>query len=414
MAAGKRCFVLSLLAVLVVASLGAEVNAKDSIDYQKTADGAQWGWHEEMAGPLGCISQCGDKYDVRLFSSKTDRHSLSIKILSGDQEAYTWQGHPYSVFRILDDRLYYAQFHPSSSGGSIVAVDLTTGKELWKSPLKALGCISHSAYRTLLNLDCSRDVVTVYGNESMGKYFEVKRTDTGETVGHRLFDKVETDNLLLSVRGAMDEFFAACERGDIERVKQLAATGLDVRTRHTDVFYDHRCRGALHYAAVKGHGDTIQYLLQSGCDPNAKDKEGVSPLHLAVCGEKAVEALLVGKADPNAKDDSGRTPLHYAAKQSASDAAQTLLQRGAKVDATDNVGCTPLHLAAEYGATEVVEVLLKAGAQPSAKNTHGETPLDWARSRKNADIVQKLQKAVEQSAAPLPRDPQPGHSEGER
>ena len=53
----------------------------------------------------------------------------------------------HSVFRILDDRLYYAKFHPSSTGGSIVAVDLTTGKELWTSELIALGNIEHSAYQ---------------------------------------------------------------------------------------------------------------------------------------------------------------------------------------------------------------------------------------------------------------------------
>jgi len=176
-----------LLSALVLS--GLRVSAAETIDYQKTADGAGWGWLAEMANPLGCIAQCAGKYDIRLVSPKDDRSSLTITVLLASREMYTWKGHRDSVFSILDDRLYYAKFHPSSSGGSIVAVDLTTGKELWRSELKALGGIRHSAYRSLLNLDCNRDVVTVHGNESMGRYIEFKRVDTGETVGHKIFPK---------------------------------------------------------------------------------------------------------------------------------------------------------------------------------------------------------------------------------
>lgn len=159
------------------------------VDYQATAEGAGWGWRSERANPLGCISQCGGKYDIELVNPKDDRSSLIITVLLGERKVYSWKGHVASVFRILDDRLYYAKFHPSSSGGTIVAVDLTSGDELWTSRLKALGAISHSAYRVLLNLDCNREVLTVWGNESMGRYIELKRVDTGETVGHRIFQK---------------------------------------------------------------------------------------------------------------------------------------------------------------------------------------------------------------------------------
>jgi hypothetical protein len=370
--------------------------AEDVIDYQKVANGARWGWQVAMSHPLGCISQCGNKYDLTLQSKNDDRFALTISVHLEGIKIYSWDGHMNSVFRILDDRLYYANFHPSSSGGTVIAVDLKTGKELWTSSLNALGDISHSAYRTLLNIDCSNDVVTIFGNESMGQYFEIKRTDTGATVGHKIFEKSETDNVLLSIRANMDKFFDACESGDLARVKELAVAGLDPRGRHADVFYDHRRRGALHYAATNGDADIIQYLLDSGCDPNSKDKNGVTPLHLAVSTSGALERLLAAKADPNIAEQSGRNPLHYAAQEASSDSAKILLEHGAKVDSADNLGFTPLHVAAEYGSTDVVEVLIKAGAKPMTKNTHGETPLDWAQSRKHPDIVQKLQEAVEQ------------------
>ena len=181
------------LAILFLAAIPVAV-AKDFIDYQKMADGARWGWQRGMTHPLGCISQCGYKYDIALLSKKDNRYSLDITVLLEARKVYAWRGHRHSVFRILDDSLYYAKFHPSSSGGHIVAVDLKTGKELWESPLEGIGPIQHSAYRTLLNLTANHDVVSVYGNESMGRYYEIKDAKTGKTVGNRVFPKKETSN----------------------------------------------------------------------------------------------------------------------------------------------------------------------------------------------------------------------------
>jgi hypothetical protein len=158
-----------------------------SINHQRAADEAGWGWRAEMANPLGRITQCGDKYDIALQSKKDDRHALVITILADGKEVFSWKGHCYSVFRILGDRLYYADFHYSSDGGNVVAVDLKTGKKLWTSPLKGLGGIIHSDYLNLMNLNVSDDVVTVWGNESMGRYVEFKSTATGETVGNKVF-----------------------------------------------------------------------------------------------------------------------------------------------------------------------------------------------------------------------------------
>ena len=101
-----------------------EAASRPAIDWQKTAENAGWGWQEDEANPLSCIGQSDDKYAIRLQSAKNDRHTLVITILAGDKEVYSWRGHRHSVFRVLDDRLYYAKFHFSASGGSIVSVDL--------------------------------------------------------------------------------------------------------------------------------------------------------------------------------------------------------------------------------------------------------------------------------------------------
>jgi len=185
----RRCgFGMAAFAAIVAVGAGRVGAAEHpAANYQGIADGARWGWTAEMASPFYCTSQAGDTYGVHLLNGPKNRWEWIIRIVKDGNTVYEWTGHKRSVFRILDDHLYYARFHPSSSGGSIVAVDLSNGKVLWESRLKALGPFSHSAYSNSMTLDANREVVSVYGNEAMGRYLEFKDVKTGETVGHRLF-----------------------------------------------------------------------------------------------------------------------------------------------------------------------------------------------------------------------------------
>jgi PQQ enzyme repeat len=180
---------LLLSSGIVLSHIEAQGLSKSGIDYQKGAESAGWGWEDAKANPFWGISQAGAKYSIVMVSEPSDRDSFTFKIFHGDKEVYTWGGHMRTVFRILEDRLYYARFHPSAVGGSVVAVDLSTGKELWDSPLQGIGPREHSAYVNLMNLDANFEVVTVWGNETMGRYLEFKDVTTGKTVGHQIFPR---------------------------------------------------------------------------------------------------------------------------------------------------------------------------------------------------------------------------------
>ena len=65
------------------------------------------------------------------------------------------------------------------------------------------------------------------------------------------------------------------------------------------------------------------------------------------------DVLLRSKADPNAKDNDGLTPLHWAAGYNLSNAAQSLLRSGANPNVADKMGITPLHQAAGSAAVAV-------------------------------------------------------------
>jgi len=62
------------------------------------------------------------------------------------------------------------------------------------------------------------------------------------------------------------------------------------------------------------------------------------------------------------------------------------------VNAKDEDGVTPLHEAALWGHNEVAELLIANGADVNAKNDDGRTPLDSAIKDKHTEIAALLRK----------------------
>ena len=150
----------------------------------------------------------------------------------------------------------------------------------------------------------------------------------------------------------------------------------------------------------------VKALLDRGADPQARDKNGWTPLHLAAQFNRnpAVVTLLLDRgADPQARAKGGTTPLHGAAQSTvtlddpAVDAllpavVTLLLDRGADPQAQDKDGTTPLHRAAQFNENPaVVTLLLNRGADPQAPNKSGWTPLHLAaRFNENPAVVTLL------------------------
>ena len=158
-------------------------------DYQKLADDAKWDWQPERIGLLQSVMGYNGAYQIEIVKKPNTFGNVTIRFTKDDKEAFTMEGSYATTFAGKDHILYYADYHPSSSGCSLVAYDLANKKTLWKTPLKGLGPIAHTRYSNRVAVDLAGEAVKVLGNESAGKYIEFVDLQTGKPVGHKVFPR---------------------------------------------------------------------------------------------------------------------------------------------------------------------------------------------------------------------------------
>jgi ankyrin repeat protein len=211
---------------------------------------------------------------------------------------------------------------------------------------------------------------------------------------------------------------------------------------------DLRGRTILHLAALEGEVQAVDLILKTAMPTLKKDKEGETPLDLALSrpesrdhAEIAEKLILAGdrsdnpifpyfapaarssnynirsadggtvlhyaaregytgliaffiekKTDINIKNASGTTPLHEAARSGNVTAMEILIASGAEIDAQDAKGNSILHIAVPPAShLAAIRLLLSYGANPNLRDEHGESPLHIAITlNRDAEIVQAL------------------------
>jgi len=151
---------------------------------------------------------------------------------------------------------------------------------------------------------------------------------------------------------------------------------------------------------MSGDSAQVRNLLAAGANPNQLDEAGDTALHVAALQGHldVVNALLEGGADANAKDARGWTPIFKAAYNHELDCGfapvvQALIDAGADVNARIFFGLTPLMLAAGGGEAAVCAALLAGGAEVKAANEGGITALMMAKERFYVDVINLLYEA---------------------
>uniref|UniRef100_A0A671R307 Poly [ADP-ribose] polymerase n=1 Tax=Sinocyclocheilus anshuiensis TaxID=1608454 RepID=A0A671R307_9TELE len=129
-------------------------------------------------------------------------------------------------------------------------------------------------------------------------------------------------------------------------------------------------------------------------------------LHCAVASphpkQKQVTELLLRKgANVNEKNKDFMTPLHVAAERAHNDIMEVLQKHGAKMNAVDTLGQTALHRAALAGHLQTCRLLLSYGADPAIVSLQGFTAAQMGNEAvqqilnvRNSDVDYRLLEAA--------------------
>ncbi|KAI0052978.1 ankyrin [Auriscalpium vulgare] len=176
---------------------------------------------------------------------------------------------------------------------------------------------------------------------------------------------------------------------------------------------------SLAWAAVLGHEETFEFLLNEGHDDEELSKDlDNSTILILLADLKPSHSSPYGQSDPDFMratlrmarlyydrytfimdwaDTHGKTALHVAALKGNEELARMLCDLGADVDLSDNQGNTPLHYASAWNHIPIVQLLIERGCQYAARNNDGFTPSDYAYSFSTRDTLQDTARAQYES-----------------
>jgi uncharacterized protein len=187
----------------------------------------------------------------------------------------------------------------------------------------------------------------------------------------------------------------AAHTGDVDAIRRLAASGLDVNIR------DARQRTPLHVACYARQIDAMRALVAAGADPRALEFQAYDCITIAAVADDLPTlnaALALGGNAREITSPYRGTALIAAAHLGHDGVVKALIDAGAPLDHVNNLGGTALIEAVILGNggprhVETVRHLVDAGARRDLGDRDGRTPLDHARSRGYAPMVKLLKGA---------------------
>ena len=190
-----------------------------------------------------------------------------------------------------------------------------------------------------------------------------------------------------------DSWWTGIQQDKASVVKTLLAQGADPNA------VSEAGQPAIMQAIRDGSWDVYDLLLaHRNINLNATNAAGETPLmYLAILGDtRRAQALIKRGANVNRL---GWTPLHYAASKGHADTVRMLIANKAIVNAPAPDGTTALMMAAYAGSQDVVDALLESGADVTMQNLQKQDAADWARRRNQDKLAARLDTLIAQKLA---------------
>jgi ankyrin repeat protein len=181
----------------------------------------------------------------------------------------------------------------------------------------------------------------------------------------------------------------AAVNGQFEIVKTLLRTKADINAK------DPNGDTALFLAASLGYTEIVHALLEAGATPKEATESGRAGWQLLMCAADpkrvvCVKCLLELGVHPAPMNKDGQSPLHLAVITGSPAAAKLLLEAGAMTECRDSKRNTPLVAACLSGNVEAASILIEAGANINAENAQRQSVLVQSCRKASSEIVELL------------------------
>jgi hypothetical protein len=168
--------------------------------WQQYLDEHDFRFSKEPIGMIASINNFSAPCQLHIIYDPARQQRITFKLVRNGNEILALEGDLGTVFRTLNNNLYFAHFGSTQPGCTVVAYDLSTGNRLWKSvELSRLGSVGHSAYGNQVNMSLSSDgqvagegqgaAIIILGRESYGDYAAVLDRKTGVLLAHKIYRK---------------------------------------------------------------------------------------------------------------------------------------------------------------------------------------------------------------------------------
>ncbi|KAF5686699.1 ankyrin protein 1 [Fusarium denticulatum] len=210
----------------------------------------------------------------------------------------------------------------------------------------------------LLSHGFSPNVVTSRGDMALRMAIESRRLDLCKMLLESNADPDLTPDKIST------PLIQAISEGDLDIVKMLIEHKATVDKREAPPS-DGLSRTPLQVAVDWNRPDIVQYLLEKGADPDARDSDGIPVIGSAVSGGHINMVQWLGDANADVNViclDSKITPLHEAYPHP--EIVRLLLEHGADINKGNADSRTALNFAISKNSLATVQVLLEAKTKP--------------------------------------------------